>query len=56
MNTMAFAEWLQVDAHLRRTSQSSETQKQPKASEQSVSESPALPKRPRRSRDNDARC
>jgi hypothetical protein len=30
---MALAEWLAVDAHLRRTSQSSDTEKQPKPSE-----------------------
>jgi len=41
MNTMAFAEWLAVDAHLRRTSQSSDTEKQLKLSEPLVSEPPA---------------
>jgi hypothetical protein len=55
MDTMAFAEWLAVDAHLRRTSQSSETDKQPKPSEQSVSEPSASPKRSGRSRDVDPR-
>jgi hypothetical protein len=56
MDTMAFAEWLQVDAHLRKTSQGSETEKQPKPSEQPVSEPPALPKRSRRPRDVDPRA
>ena len=55
MDTMAFAEWLQVDAHLRKTSQNSESEKQPKPSEQPVSEPPALTKRSRRSRDVDPR-
>jgi hypothetical protein len=52
---MAFAEWLAVDAHLRRTSQSSDTDKQLKASEPSVSEPPATPKRSRHPRDVDPR-
>jgi len=57
MDTMAFAEWLQVDAHLRRTSQGSETEKQSKPSEPSVSEPPpALPKRSRRARDVEPRA
>jgi hypothetical protein len=55
MDTMAFAEWLAVDAHLRRTSQSSDTEKQLKPSEPLVSEPPASPKRSRRPRDVDPR-
>jgi hypothetical protein len=55
MDTMAFAEWLAVDAHLRRTSQSSDTEKQLKSNETSVSEQPASPKRSRRPRDVDPR-
>ena len=55
MNTMAFDEWLAVDAHLRRTSQSSDTDKQLKPSEPSVSEPPASPKRSRSPRDVDSR-
>jgi hypothetical protein len=54
-DTMAFAEWLAVDAHLRRTSQSSDTEKQLKPSEPLVSEPPASPKRSRRPRDVDPR-
>jgi hypothetical protein len=55
MDNMAFAEWLAVDAHLRRTSQSSDTDKQLKPSEPSVSEPPASPKRSRHPRDVDPR-
>ena len=51
MDTMAFAEWLAVDAHLRRTSQSSDTDKQLKPGEPSVSEPPASAKRSRHPRD-----
>ena len=56
MDTMAFAEWLAVDAHLRRTSQSSDTEKQPKPSEPSVTETPVPPKRTRRPRDIEPRA
>jgi len=55
MDTMAFSEWLVVDAHLRRTSQITETDKQPKPTEPSVTESPVPSKRSRRPRDVEPR-
>jgi len=55
MDRMAFSEWLVVDAHLRRTSQITDADKEPKPVEPPVTASPAPSKRSRRPRDVEPR-